>query len=112
MDLRAYVIWLPIRKLDDRNWAIKGTRQYADARVKYFWDRAGITGKIWQEVLDLQGVAWDVYFLYRADETWDRKPTQPGFWMHQLSHASGKAPTFDRETFEEKTREFLTLIHN
>ncbi|MGH8014749.1 MAG: hypothetical protein ACREBV_01000 [Candidatus Zixiibacteriota bacterium] len=38
--------------------------EFDDSRVTYFWDRYKLTGAEWQEVLAIDDVAWDVYFLY------------------------------------------------
>ena len=33
----------------------------------------------------MDGIAWDVYYLYGPNESWDEDgPTSPGYWEHQL----------------------------
>jgi hypothetical protein len=80
--------------------------------VRYFWDGQGLTGKAWQKQLGLQGPAWDVYFLFAAQASWQEKPSKPFYWSHQLNAVRDKAPWFDRAQLEKKTNELLALIHN
>lgn len=46
-----------------------------DARVRHFWDGDFVVGKWFaQEVEGWDGIAWDVYYLYGPDATWDKTP--------------------------------------
>jgi hypothetical protein len=105
--LRAYIIWLPILQSDDRASAEKRSGEFADKRLTYFWDSERLTGKVWQRVLDIGGIAWDVYFLYSADARWEKEPTVPDFWMHQLSVAENKAPFLNKPELELKVKALL-----
>jgi len=104
--LRAYIIWLPILESDDRTAAEKRSGEFADKRLTYFWDDDRLTGKVWQRVLDIGGIAWDVYFLYGADAQWEKEPTVPDFWMHQLGSVRN-APRLNASEFELKVKELL-----
>jgi copper chaperone CopZ len=108
--LRAYIIWLPMLKSDDRASAEKRSGEFADKRLSYFWDGEQITGKVWQRVLDIPRVAWDVYFIYGAEARWPKEPTVPDFWMHQLSGAEKKAPFLNQSEFELKVKEWLGKV--
>lgn len=110
--LRAYIIFLPILQTDDRGSAKKRASEFADKRLAYFWDGDRSTGKLWQRVLDLEGIAWDVYFLYGPEAQWDREPTAPDFWMHQLGHARGKAPLLNKSKFESKVKDLLGEVRS
>jgi hypothetical protein len=47
-----------------------------------------------------------VYLLYGAESQWDKEPSAPDFWMHQLSGLT-HAPQLDEEKFEVKAKELL-----
>jgi len=108
--LRAYIIWLPILPNDDRAAAEKRSSEFADPRLTYFWDGHRLTGRVWQRVLDLSGIAWDIYFLYGAEARWESEPTIPDFWMHQLSVAAEKALFLNEPDFELKVKELLDKV--
>jgi copper chaperone CopZ len=110
--LRAYIIWLPILWSDNRASAEKRAGEFADHRVTYFWDGDRLTGKAWQRALGLSGVAWDVYFVYGAAARWEKEPTVPDFWMHQLSVAENKAPFLNEPEFEVKVKGLLGKIQS
>jgi hypothetical protein len=110
--LKAYIIWLPVLPTDNRNWAVKRTKEFSDPRVRYFWDGEQLTGEIWQRVLGLEGpLSWDTYFLYNHKSHWADQPTLPDFWMHQLGYEKKQRDNFlEVPTFERKTRELLEQI--
>lgn len=110
--LKAYIIWLPVLPSDNRKWAVKRTQEFADARVRYFWDGEKLTGQIWRRVLNLEApLAWDTYFLYNHQAHWNDEPTRPDFWMHQLSAEKKRQDIFlEVPAFERKTRELLEQI--
>lgn len=101
---------MPIRPADDRRAALERSAEFADKRVTYLWDQGLIAAKAWQKVLGLSGAAWDVYFLYKPEAKWKRRPPSPDFWMHQLSSAEGKAPFLDEEKLQDETRKLLGQI--
>lgn len=107
--LRVYMIWLPIFPGDSRQHAQNRSNEFKDERLSYFWDENQITGKQWQSVLDIERIAWDVYFLYGAEAHWKEQPSQPNFWMHQLSGVNA-APFLNPTEFESKTRELLKTL--
>jgi len=107
--LEVYIVWLPVLSADKRSWAVKRTSEFSDDRVTYFWDGEQITGNIWNEALELDALAWDIYFLYGADSEWDKKPTSPDFWMHQLSGLE-KGEYLDIGKFEKETKKLLTKL--
>lgn len=83
--LKVYVVWEPMLSGDSRDLAERMSRKTDDPRVIHqSWDRGQISGKAWQELLDLKGIAWDVYFLYGPDAEWGEDgPTRPDYWEHQ-----------------------------
>ncbi len=58
--------------------------------VAHVWDEGHEVGDLFAKTLRLKSTAWDFYFLYPPEITWDDdEPPQPAFWMHQLPAASG-----------------------
>jgi hypothetical protein len=105
--LRAYFVWLPCIWTDDRDSAVERSKEFADPRLRQFWDGKRYTGIAWDKTLDTGELAWDVYLIYRAGTKWQNDaPPIPNFWMHQLGGIE-HAPRLDRTAFESKVREFL-----
>jgi hypothetical protein len=73
-NLRVYAVWLPMLWTDRRNsW--NGTNM-PDPRVVHFWDGEREVGQWFAEHVDgYEGVAWNVYYLYRSDAVWERVPS-------------------------------------
>jgi len=47
-----------------------------DARVIHFWDGATLVGQWFaQEVDGYDGIAWDIFYLYGPDATWETVPS-------------------------------------
>jgi hypothetical protein len=72
--LRVYAVWLPMLWTDaGEEW--NGTTM-PNPRVKHFWDGNTVIGQWLAEQVDgYQGVAWDVYYLYGPDPTWEGVPS-------------------------------------
>lgn len=107
--LEVYIVWLPKLPADNRSWAVKRTSEFSDDRVTYFWDGDRITDNIWNEALELEVSAFDIYGLYGADSKWDKKPTSPDFWMHTL-HVLEKGEDWDVGKFEKEAKKLLTKL--
>jgi hypothetical protein len=107
--LRVYIVWLPMFPGDSRKWAQTRSDEFSDKRVNYYWDSEKIAGKAWQKTLGTKREAWDVYLLYGAGSQWDKEPTSPDFWMHQLSGVTA-APVLDEAAFETKAKELLGKV--
>jgi hypothetical protein len=71
--LRVYAVWLPMLWSDARDmW--NGTTM-PDDRVIHYWDGEAVIGQWFAEQVEgYRGVAWDVYFLYGPDATWESVP--------------------------------------
>lgn len=107
--LRVYVVWLPIFGGDFKGEGRKLSRRFPDKRVTYFSDPEEFTGKLWQRVLGLDDIAWDVYLIYGAGAAWSEEPSPPDFWMHQLDGVT-KAPVLNQATFESKLKAILKTL--
>lgn len=104
--LRAYIVWLPMFPGDSRSWAQTRSNEFSDPRVSYYWDGGRVTGDDWGKALGIDRTAWDVYFLYGANEKWSDGTPTPAFWMHQLGGIT-KAPMLNKNDFEAKVKELL-----
>ena len=73
VNVYVYAVWMPLTWKDVRTeW---DPEILADARVTHYWDEACVTGFWFSEsVSGQQPVAWDAYFLYGADATWEDIP--------------------------------------
>jgi hypothetical protein len=71
--LRVYAVWLPMLGGDAREeW--NGTTM-SDTRVTHFWDGDRLVGQWFaKHVDDYEGIAWDVYYLYGPEATWETIP--------------------------------------
>ncbi|MBI1927719.1 hypothetical protein HYR99_26215 [Candidatus Poribacteria bacterium] len=102
--LRVYLIWMPVLSSDDRASAENRFREFADERFIHFWDGNLLTGLLWQRVLGMREVPWDVYLLYRAGSQWEKEPARPDFWVRQLGSE------VNRKRFEVKVKEMFSKI--
>lgn len=71
--LKVYAVWLPMLFTDSRG-AWDGNTM-PDPRVRHFWDGGRAVGAWFAEHVDgFEGVAWDVYYLYGPEATWEDVP--------------------------------------
>ncbi len=83
-------MWLPAMAGDDLESADKEAATFNNLRVAHFWDSERVLGDLFSKVLNIEGSAWDVYFLYAPGVTWEgQQPPVPTFWMHQLPASTG-----------------------
>jgi hypothetical protein len=71
--LRVYAVWLPMLWSDKRErW---DNTVLPDTRVMHFWDGDAQVGEWFARQVDgYEGIAWDVYYLYGTDATWETIP--------------------------------------
>lgn len=94
-DLKAFLVWLPIRAADDPEEAALQTAAFRGPRLGEGWDAEREIGDLFAERLALKGTAWDVYLVYDRGVRWDGDaPPAPGFWMHQLQASVGADQRF------------------
>ena len=72
--MSVYAIWIPMLGGDSRDdW---DRRNLPDPRVVHFWDGDYIIGQWFaREVEGYRGIAWDVYYLYGPQATWEAVPS-------------------------------------
>lgn len=71
--LSVYAVWLRMLAGDSNDeW---DETVMPDARVKHFWDgELDVAQWFARQVDGYQGVAWDVYYLYGPEATWEAIP--------------------------------------
>lgn len=76
------------------------------APANHYWEDSGIIGKHFQETLNLEVYAWDIWMIFAPGVKWEgRLPPVPAFWMHQLGSLD-TAPRLDVDEFAGRVREF------
>lgn len=105
--MAIYVVWINILRNDDRYSAYLRSTEFDDPRVKYFWDSRAITGVEWQEALDIDQLAWDIYFLYDRHAQWEELPPTPGYWVHQLGSLRDRAPFLNGDFLNSRMNHFM-----
>lgn len=72
--LRVYAVWLPMLWGDAREQWNGNTMP--DPRVIHFWDGDTQIGQWFAKQVDgYEGVAWDAYYLYGPNATWNTIPS-------------------------------------
>lgn len=107
--LRIYIVWEPMLSGDSKRLAARQSRRADDPRVVYqAWDEERVSGRAWRDVLAMDGIAWDVYFLYGADAAWPAdRPGRPAYWQHQLPELQGAADHLDYERLKAEIERLL-----
>lgn len=100
-------MWIDILQSDDKYSAYLRSTEFDDPRVSYYWDRYKRTGAEWQEVIDIDNVAWDIYFLYGPDASWQDLPSYPEFFMNQIGLPEDVSPRLDGGVLADKLAEMI-----
>lgn len=96
--LRVYAIWLPMLWGDARaRW---NGNTMPDPRVTHFWDGEHVIGQWFAKEIDgYDGIAWDTYYLYGPNTTWETVPAP--------LEGSGGTIYGERESLEMQVRTLL-----
>jgi len=107
--LRVYIVWEPMLSGDSKRLAERQASRAEDSRVVYqAWDEERVSGHAWAEVLEMEGVAWDVYFLYGPNSQWRTgRPGEPAYWQHQLPELQGRADRLDYDRLKAEIEALL-----
>lgn len=75
-DLKTYVVWMPMLATDERDkWK---SSLLDDSQLTHYWNGSRTVGKWFTENMksckSLGPVAWDAYYLFDKDATWDEAP--------------------------------------
>lgn len=107
--LRTFVVHVPTLDAGEQD-ARNSTVLIDNPYTRHYWEDTGIIGKHYQEVLDIDYYAWDVWFIYGPDAKWERRlPPEPDFWMHQLAPLPDET-YLDAEVFAAHTSELLAQL--
>ena len=73
LDIRVYAIWLSVLGGDNTSTWPDGVLN--DDRVVKLWDGQKLASRFFAGHEDFLGrIAWDVYYFYGSDATWDTGP--------------------------------------
>ncbi len=75
-DLKVYVVWMPMLATDERDkWKAS---LIDDPRMTHYWNGSQTVGRWFTENMkscdSLGPVAWDAYYLFDKDATWEDAP--------------------------------------
>ena len=91
LKFQAILVWEPMVEGDSPEAASRQAATLRDLRIVQGWNENRNLGRRFGETLDLHGVAWDVYLVYKPGIRWEgEQPPQPTFWMHQMNGADPK----------------------
>ena len=86
-------------------------------RVHHYWEKSGIIGQHYREVMDVNMYVWDFWAIYGADALWEETlPPKPDYYEHQLGVTSGGSSGFPRsrvlnaERFAAETRKYVEQV--
>jgi hypothetical protein len=102
-ELVVYTVWIPI--IGDESSVLEAMKKMPDKRVNHYWDKENELPAAYKQILNINQVAWDIYFLFPRDAEWKDTPPTPTFWMHQLRLDPEKR--FDGEKLAEETKKLL-----
>ena len=73
-NIEVYAAWFAMLPGDRR--AAWDPALMSDPRVTHYWDDERVLGRWFADNVGFSGgsVAWDVYYLYGPDTTWDQMP--------------------------------------
>lgn len=75
--------------------------------TRHYWEDTGVIGRLYQDVMDIDFYAWDMWFIYGPQARWEGKnPPKPDYWMHQLGPLPGDK-YLDAEVFAARANEML-----
>ena len=104
--LNVFVVHVPMLGARERH--VAKAKQFLTARnTTHYWDGAAAISDAYQKVLGIGRPAWDVWFVFGPDATWDlNQPPTPDLWMHQLFAVQG--PFLDPKVSAKTTVDLLT----
>lgn len=85
-NISASIAWIPILAEDTFDSALQPIKLLSDNRIRHFYDSNRMVGRSIAESVGWAGnIAWDIYLFYEPFIKWGQEPTEPTYWMHQLS---------------------------
>ena len=83
----VHVVWTPVVPGDDLDAAKEARSLISDPRAVHYWDPEQHVGLAYGTVLELprgRELAWDIYFTFEPQVTWEEQVPGPEDWVHQL----------------------------
>lgn len=83
-----HVVWTAVLRRDDRDSALEARSLLPDPRVRHYWDGDRLLGEAYAGVVKLppgRDLAWDIYFAFGREATWEQELPLPETWAHQLA---------------------------
>ncbi len=79
-------------------------------RVKHYWDKTGISGVHYQEIMEVEAYVWDFWAMYEPGAVWEETlPPSPDYWEHQL-FVFPPDKRLDADRFAAHVREALSRV--
>ncbi|MEE9269473.1 MAG: hypothetical protein V3V49_04355 [Candidatus Krumholzibacteria bacterium] len=110
-NFRAYVVWEPILRTDNREAAVKATALIEDPRVTHYWTDSRDVGHLFSPSIALENEpAWDVYLLYPAGNRWQAEAPKPDYFQHQLGGRLPPDQRLDGDALADRTETLLEKL--
>lgn len=107
--LRTFVVHVPTLSANASD-AKNSMALIDNPYTRHYWEETGVIGRLYQEAMNMDYYAWDMWFAYGPNVRWEGKlPPEPDFWMHQL----GPLPDdkyLDAEVFAARVNEMLAAL--
>ncbi len=115
-DISVSLVWIQMPGFNDNeNTAQRIAETISDPRVQHYYDPFPThnAGRDFAKGLINSGPAWDIYFFYDKDATWDELPPKPVEWWHQLGGKDRADPErFAAGVIAEKLHESMHRVTN
>lgn len=85
----VFIVWIRMLESDNQAAAERAARIFDDRRATQFYDGHQRVGSALADGLINEGLAWDIYLLYRPGARWNAGPPKPAYWSHQLGTKGG-----------------------
>lgn len=100
-----YSVWVPILFSDGKVSIPQATKRLPDGRVSHYWDSKGDLVKEYSRVLQIDGPAWDVFFVFDRAAEWKEQAPAPIYLMDQIGLEKG-AP-LDGQKLREQIQQMI-----
>jgi hypothetical protein len=106
-DIAAYLVWMYVRKDDDRAAALKATSKVPDPRARHYWDPdRKLMHQLRDAVMfDVNMRLYDLFLLYDRETVWEKRLPRPDYWMHEFKGLAG--PWWNVKTFAAEVEKGL-----
>lgn len=74
-DLEVFFVWSSILVTDVEPRAVRRIEEFSHPAITHYWDEHGRVARAFSQTLQVENQAYDCYFLYGPDATWDPENT-------------------------------------